>query len=457
MKMVRSHHKTRPLYSDPGRTGDWKASGYSGYDPYPKAQTWSPAYREEILKRDYAIGLADRNTTYGVNPYWPLGSEAISYQTGPRQVMRNCSHLKLQMVQYPVTSYNLARGAQCMYGYKRWSLVKPFWKDALSAALSAEAALPGFESQQFSARAFWSMRPKFKSEASLINTIFELKDFKDVFPSLAKNWRQIQKSSNQGVLKTLKKVGSSVRATPLSAVPSILSKVAASAVLTWNLAVKPTIQDAMTIHATAQQDIYKLAKEFNELGEEGARSHYSERENVGRTMTRRTNYDTFIADGSTVDYKRTATAIFYQRLLWEKLENAYPRWWGLEIGADEVWNMLPLSFVLDYIFTVGKSLEFMDRDDRVEAHVVQYCESIKIVASMGTYVIHDSLVPALAIDGVVQPINGNGKPLLVSGTQASVYRRKVMDPYNGPALPRIKVPSASQGINMLALARCFLS
>lgn len=331
-----------------------------------------------------------------------------------------------------------------------------FWKDALNTALSAEASLPGFDDQQFSARAYWSMRPKFKGEASLINTIFELKDFKDAFPVLAHSMRTL--SGNPDVkrfVKTMKKLGSSVLASPCSAIPSILTKAAAGSILTWNLAIKPTIADALTIHAAMQKDIYALAREFNELGEEGARSHYSERETVNRKLTRRLRGDYGMADGFTIDYRRTATGIYFQRLLWERLEDAYPRWWGFETGADEVWNMLPLSFVLDYIFTVGKSLEFMDRDDRVEAHVMQYCESIKIEASMGTYVIHDHHVPALAINGVVKPLTSNGKPLLVSGTTGTVYRRRVMDPYCGPALPQFKLPSATQGLNMLALARCF--
>ena len=118
--------------------------------------------------------------------------------------------------------------------------------------------------------------------------------------------------------------------------------------------------------------------------------------------------------------------------------------------------MLPLSFVLDYIWTIGKSLEYMDRDETVDILSTEYCESCKVIAHSGYFYLQDTRTPALMIDGVYKMPKSKLTPHLVTGTAGSYYQRIVKEPYKGPALPIFKAPSSSQTANLLALARCLL-
>lgn len=149
--------------------------------------------------------------------------------------------------------------------------------------------------------------------------------------------------------------------------------------------------------------------------------------------------------------------ISYYELLWRNFEEMYPKWWGLEIGADEVWNMLPLSFVLDYILTIGKSLEYMEVDNRIKVQRVEYCESVKVTAELGRFIIQTPRTPHLILNGrYIDPVKGTNYHL-VTGTCGSAYKRTVMEPYKGPALPQLRMPSVKQAGNMLSLARCLIN
>lgn len=447
--------KSHPLYSTPGKTGDWRGSGISGTELNTTVQGWSSEMRSKVLKTRNDYGYQQRNTTYGSDPFWPLGYESINTTYGRKTKMNNCRHLKQRMHSLPITVYRkYNRTFHYFESYYRLPLLTGFYKDALNVALGHEMSVDRSSDLQFSARAYWSMRPKFKGDVQLLNSIFEIKDFVDPLSFLGKRWLDIKElltqTNTRKHIRSLKQLGTAALSLPFSALATLLS----GAQLAW-LAIKPTIADAIGIHAAMQKDIFALAKQFNEFGEAGARSHYSEYQELTRRLTRETGKRYGYAYGSYTNVTRTATAVFHQQLLWQKLEDAYPHWWGLEMGFDEIWNMLPLSFVLDYVLTVGKSLEIMDRDDRVKVHVMEYCESIKIEASMGSYVIRDAYIPALMVDGDELPYTESGRPLLVTGTAGTVYQRTVKEPYRGPALPRLKLPSFNQGLNLAALAHCF--
>lgn len=236
-----------------------------------------------------------------------------------------------------------------------------------------------------------------------------------------------------------------------------LTQAAASAQLTWALAIMPTVQDTMAIHAAAQKDVHELAKQFKQYGDEGARSHYSEVTLLENTVVPGNYNYQYWGNGLNVLLRRTATMISYYDVLWQRIEDRYPKWWGLEIGADEVWNMLPLSFLIDYMLTIGKSLEYMDRDDSVEIHRYEYCESTKVLVTFGKHYVHNARTSALIIDDkYIEKRQYGSRNLLVTGTEGMYYKRRVMEPYKGPALPKLKLPSKSQAVNMLALARCLL-
>lgn len=473
--------KTRPARLYLGKEGDAKynASSSQAYN----YESWS---RETVLNA-YQSAAANRAATpSGVVPSHVFNETLLTYP-GRKSQMKNCTHVSNQCVNLPflLTFWKHSvvlwtqRSTENLLRYYRRPFYPTVWADA--SLVATQSAL-SVNDQGFSARAYWSMRPKLEGEVQALNSIFELKDFADVASYMFKpdglarfiknNMRTLYKtyaSLGQGHnmkssymerrLKTQVRHFDTDALSWLSqpgAVMGDVTKLSASAVLSYNLAFKPTIQDCLAWHAAVQSDVWKLLSKKKQMGEEGERSHYSEHTTLVSDLSVGTNNSYVYATGRNVKLTRTATMVSKYKLLWQKFEDMYPTWWGLELGADEIWNMLPLSFVLDYIWTIGKSLEYMDREDKILVLGEDYCESVKVLAGSGYFLVQSYRTPHLVIDGAYIQKRSKDTYHLVSGTQGKYYERKVQDPYKGPALPKLKLPSPKQAVNMLALARCIL-
>lgn len=477
--------KTRPTKLYLGKEGD--AMYYASSSQAYNYEAMTP---ESALASYKAAALLRATSITGV-PSTLVFNETIFTHTDRRSQMNNCTHSLTQCVNLPYLlaswKYNVyvwsAYSTEYIVRYYRRPHYPIVWADAGKVAAFHGV---GVNDQGFSARAYWSMRPKIEGEVQALNSIFELKDFSDIASYMFKptglarfiknNMRTLYQTfatMGQGHNMADSYLGRHLRAKTRRAyrnnigaakdwlsqpgvVMGDITKLSASAVLTWNLAVKPTIQDCMAWHAAAQTDVWKYLSDKKQMGEEGERSHFSERETLYSELTAGTLNNYTYATGKHISLTRTATMISKYRLLWQRFEDIYPKWWGLELGADEVWNMLPLSFVLDYIWTIGKSLEYMDREDNILVLGEDYCESVKVEAGLGYYIIQSYRTPQLVIDGRYIQRVSKDKPHLVSGTSGKYYERKIKEPYKGPALPKLKLPSPKQAVNLLALARCLI-
>lgn len=469
---------TRPYF---GKKGDSKYYSLSTakYD----YESWS---RDTALKA-YADAEDKRTTPVSGVPSTISLSETISTHTDRKSQMNDCTHVLTQCVNLP---YSLAFWNWNVFVWSKYATENytPYWRSPHYPTIWVEAGQVAtshgarVNDQGFSARAYWSMRPKIEGEVNALNSIFELKDFADIASYMFKPDGLARfLGNNMGKLyKALATMGEghhmgksyfgrhlrsrsrkpATTAKDWLSQPGVvmrdMTKLSASAVLTWNLAIKPTIQDCMAWHAAAQTDVWKYLQSKKTMGEEGERSHYSENEVLTSNLVSGTYNRYVFGEGKHVSLTRTATMVSKYRMLWKNFESIYPVWWGLELGADEIWNMLPLSFVLDYIWTIGKSLEYMDREDNILILGEDYCESVKVEAGSGIFIRQSYRTPIVVIDGEYHNRRSREKPLLVSGTYGKYYRRRVMDPYKGPALPKLKLPSPKQAVNMLALARCIL-
>lgn len=162
--------------------------------------------------------------------------------------------------------------------------------------------------------------------------------------------------------------------------------------------------------------------------------------------------------GSKYSQVWTATAEYtYGYKLRGRLE-AIAKYWGLSLTAEAVWNGLPFSFLVDYIFSVGKSLKAMRVDQNLQYTLHQYCESILGVSQWGNFIAPDPTRTGchVVIDDTLYSSKDFTKPLLTAGVTRSLYERRVLTPYWGPYLPSFKVPSSGQMLNMAALLRCLL-
>ena len=453
------NEKTRVCRPDLGVTMDDLSHGATFNYDWSYLQSLGYLKERDFLKSVYFTRKLQRNIPSGF-ALWPLSSESITTGSLKTHGMRNCAHVSQRAVQYPLgylrtgTPSNMVDGAS----YYRAGTNTGYWKDALSAALYA--ANDG--DQQFNDRAYWSMRPRFQADVSLINSIFELKDFVDVAvllgdivfrpSSVVRNIiKQYTKIAKKGKLSYKQVIAGSLPAAHM------VSGAVASGVLTANLAVSPTINDVISIHAAAQRSVYQLAHEFKTYGQIGSKTHFKEVDVVVNDVTANsTVFNNVFWSGRRITVENNVTAVWYYKTLWQKLEDLYPQWWGLKPGVGEVWNMLPMSFVLDYIFTLGKSLEYMDRDDNVDVQGVQWCRSSKSIATLGTYLRTSPHIRAVIVNDKQLEYTTQNNYLFVSGTRGKCYKRWIGMPTFGPALPRFKKPTGSQLENLAALARVLL-
>jgi hypothetical protein len=135
------------------------------------------------------------------------------------------------------------------------------------------------------------------------------------------------------------------------------------------------------------------------------------------------------------------------------LTDALKRYYGLELNAGVVWNAIPFSFLIDYFIGIGDAINRMATDPNVLLSMSQYCES-RLVRVKSGLLFNGSCDAKYRWVVII-----NGKPALdrdvICAYEGTLYERRVVPPRKGMALPRLKMPSVKQALNMVALARCF--
>jgi hypothetical protein len=282
------------------------------------------------------------------------------------------------------------------------------------------------------------MQPRFEGEVSMLNFLFELKDFKDLMkyivrPKMAYN-----------------KISKLLRSPPKGFDPS---KPAAGAYLSWQLALKPLLSDLTGIHAQLAQLVRTLQQDFKLAGSEEQSSHYSEILDSVSSLTPGTgNYYNF-STGTYQQTKFTATLHYNYAYKMRGTVDAICKYWGLKPNPEVFWNAIPFSFIMDYFIQIGKSLHAMQTDKNVQLQVNDYAESLVTRLSSGKIISDDDGICSVVLDDK-EMSGAQAANKLVSGLEGTIYERRVTRPDYGPALPRIKKPSGKQGLTMAAIVRC---
>jgi hypothetical protein len=297
------------------------------------------------------------------------------------------------------------------------------------------------------------MQPRFEGEISMLNFLFELKDFKD----LAKFVLRPRTSYNK-IRKFLR--ASRRGARPKDSMGRALdesSRGAAGGYLTWQLAIKPLLSDLAAIHANLATLVREAQEEFNARGSEDQTSHYTEVLGLDDSgLTLGTGSESY-AQASGKYHKTLFTATMHYNYAYEMrgTVDAFVKYWGLKPTAEAFWNAIPFSFIVDYFIRIGDSLHAMEIDKNVDLRMNDYAESLLSEVAIGEY-----FVPAPEHSNFYV-INGEFKtaityPLIYKGTLGSLYERRICEPNYGPALPRLKLPSGRQSTIMAAIVRCLL-
>lgn len=440
--------KTRTLGTDPGDRADFKyyssSSSLNTRPPYDKLYIEA---KDNYMSK-YLDGLSKAKTLLG--GIKPTGSQTFQSTTRRKPYFNDCSNVKLHGFCYPylqlLVDYSLPGTAYLM----------PYWRRSipftdLSSLPTGEPAWAAAEGSQ--RRAWWSMQPRFEGEVSMLNFIFELKDFKELMHIAGKTpYGWADKYSRLG-----RKMHSMVKDyKTLTVVPTTAwsaSKIWANLRLANEFALKPLIKDIkaitdqLTVTAEAAQD------EYVKRGLEPQISHFSE-----------TLDESFAGTWGTKNEQSWFTGMYQKTLFTATMEYRYntdlrsgaelfKRYWGLNTTGGVLWEATPFSFLADYFIKIGKAIHAMDLDPNTHTTMMQYCESLsqqnaKCVGCLPA----ESHVTRFYCPSDKHFADYTGfRP--VSGIEWTFYNRRVTYPNKGSALPRITVPSKGQQMNMLALVR----
>lgn len=448
-------HQEQVLSRDLGLAGDllYHSSSYANVPPsdtrYVGLGDFNLAYPL------YFKGMGLRASTVAGIPA-TLGYQVFDSTTNPVPKFNYCRNQKLRLVCHPVGNwqwyrdfpkYSTCSGAPYYrYGLPTGTLV-PTIPEIIDWSLSDSA----------SSRAWWTMQPRFQGEFDGLNFLFELKDFK----SIAKGLSALRPSK---IAETLKRAKSSIRRAQRQVeqgtatarahqIAASASRVAAEAVLIKSFAIDPTVRDLVTLYSQLQNLVSDVQHQFRDKGETLNRRHYGEEISRVDTTQAYTGGNSCYKKGLFKVDKFIATMEFtYDYKMRDKVD-AMKRYYGGELTAGVVWNAIPFSFLIDYVCTIGDAIDNMTTDPNVVTTMSQYCESRCVTIKSGM----------MFNSACAQRYNWvtiiNGKPAasdqIITGYEGSLYERRVVPPRKGMALPRIKLPSVKQALNIAALVRCF--
>lgn len=298
------------------------------------------------------------------------------------------------------------------------------------------------------ATAWGTMQPRFEGDINLFTFIAELKDFRSLALALTK--RPIEKLK-RFLVKTR------ARANKLDYFSYGDTRTAAELHLLNEFAVKPLLSDIYQITCQMEVLAREVQQKFLDAGRERSSRHYTEVLFRGESGMTYPSY--FLSQGTVETTTFTATMEYSYNYNVRSSLDAFMAYWGLVPNAEAVWNLIPFSFLVDYIVKIGNSLRVARRDSSVDLNLSQYAESFLTISSTGVHHKPEMLfAPFIVVDRVRRSADeGKLAPNhLVNGHYSSFYSRAVADPLKRMATPRVVRPKDSQILNVFAIARCFV-
>lgn len=379
-----------------------------------------------------------------------LGQEYLQSTTRPKPHFNECTHSTVQGFNYPFLHCGMnTNGSFSLQPYMKWA--PPGQSIANIGDLSPSDWSAWSDVQR---RAWWSMQPRFETEIALLNFIYEMKDFKRMARYLLKfKFTEIGQKL-RGLRNRLRQLDGGIKSTSRGGKTlAQITRTAAEARLVSEFAIKPLISDLTTIFKTVANVIELTQQQFADRGNLHQISHYSE---DGPTIMTGSYSSANLRSrflGNVQQSRFTATLQYSYRYDMRKGWDLLSRSMGLEFNAETFWNMIPFSFLADYVYKVGTALHTMRTDPNVNMRLLQYCESILQTRSTGYHV--DKSSPYLR--AFYCPCSNQGELGLVSvaGYRKTLYRRRLAHPNKGAAMPKFASPTQGQLYNLAALVRCF--
>jgi hypothetical protein len=398
------------------------------------------------LMEQRRIGYERRTYTRSVPEY--IGVEQFFSSRRKRPLFNDCTHRKTYAVNYAYTAAFKIRDTFLVYSENnlRRYYREPFPSVDDVGLLDQHFNTAGVRNAQ--STAWGTMQPRFEGNVNMFVFLAELKDFKSLLRIMAN--KPLLKLSN--FVRRLRTKNRKLRLDP--------SLPLAQAHLTNEFAIKPLISDIIKITCQLETLAREAQQKFADAGRERSSRHYTEelfREDTDtRTAYQQSAYPHLLV-GTSKTLTFNATMEYSYRYNMRGPLEAFMRYWGLVPNAEAVWELIPFSFLLDYFIKIGDSIRTASRDGHVGLNLNQYCESLTSYSTSGHHYKSDHLyAPLITGEGLGDLAYDRAPNGLVSGYVSSLYTRRVTTPNRSLALPRLAVPSSKQGLNMLALARCFI-
>lgn len=413
--------------------------------------TYTPPPTDDEIVALWESGRTSATALLGVPTVYrsKVGWERISGTTGSRQTYNPVCHTKLlgmnraallYFKRYDVSTFS---GGCYYYPYYRLAFPTTLVDVSNSQLIAKHLSRP--VDQAVRARAWHNLQPRFESDVKLLNTLFELKDFRYATTQLLRSG--LKGSLLEDASKAVNKL---MRDTRID-----LSRPAAGAWLTYHLAYLPTVKDATAILNQINNTVRDEQRRFAEEGESLQTSHYSEDLGLEESGAKGALNYYWQTLGSFNRTKFTATLQYTYNYKMRDTVDAWRKYWGLNSSFEAFWNMIPLSFVVDYFVGIGRSIRAMERDPNVNLSSYVYGESTKTTFSTGKFINSDTRDMVTCVGGTIRrDVENYG--LLLSGYEGTHYERIRTVPYYGPVSPRFKVPNTKQFLTMAALIRCIL-
>lgn len=397
----------------------------------------------------YAEGHSKAITLSGTRP---IGSQTIESTTRGKPFYNHCTNIQLKGYNYPYLYLKKAYNSSTAHSYA------PYMRStsAFTFAQMGALAMPSWAAcDALQREAWWTMQPRFESEISMLNFIFELKDFKEVL-------NVVRRDSWANKLRKLKEIKRSMLESKKNALARTAGTVAdASKVwsdlwLANSFALQPLIKDVTEIFQNVQEMANVAQEKFRLSGTELQTSHFSRDLSDVYTGTWGLNNTAMIFTGARNRTRFTATMEYKynysNRSEWELQK----RYWGLNMTTGVIWEAIPFSFLVDYFYKVGNAIHMMERDPNVKSLTVnQYCESLLSTRHYGIgFNAGHALVRTFYAPSIKGGTAGGFYPL--AGVSGTIYVRRVTSPNKGTALPRVTLPTKGQGYNILALVRSII-
>lgn len=319
--------------------------------------------------------------------------------------------------------------------------------------------------QQMRARAIAALEPQFSSGFSATNAIFELKDFKGMLRHVrgvggmlkAQTAKHLAKAVGLSADHAITSIASSAK----DRVRNLSTKTLAELTLEYDFAFKPLVADVEKVYTLAERAKDTLSR-FNAQGFDPNTFHYTEK--IPGVVVKDDGYSPN-KYGSIISRQGVFHAQCTQS--WHhSVDNALDQFlqhYGLQLTPKNIWDAIPFSFVVDWFYSVGKSLESVSRNTVTSRNIHSYAESYKYESVIQTVFRPSyqdySRGKCIVINfsgGVGSGLAGTDDGFPVGFCKNTSYIRTIWDGpplLVGPVLPTWRGPTLHNAVDALAMVR----